>query len=81
MKRFTPSHLGRCDFLDVLEEAVVLRIPVVLELSGEERIEDVLVDVTTDGRGETVHLASGRRIRLDGIVALERQPIRDERRD
>jgi Rho-binding antiterminator len=42
------TKLDRCDFLDVLEEAAVLRRPVVVELREGTVFEDRVRDVVTE---------------------------------
>jgi Rho-binding antiterminator len=47
------GHLiERCDFLDVLEEAVTLRKPVSVELRDGTRFEDRVRDVVTEDGAE-----------------------------
>lgn len=40
-------QLGRCEFLDVLEESAVTAAPVQVELRDGQRFTDVVRDVTT----------------------------------
>lgn len=79
LKRFVQSELGRCDFLDVLEEAVLLRVPVRLERTDGTRIEGIVQDVATDADGETVHLSGSQRVSVSDISSLEREPKPGER--
>lgn len=78
-KRFVQSELGRCDFLDVLEEAVLLRVPVRIERTDGSRIDGVVEDVTTREGGEYVRLTGDRRVDVNDIAALEREARPGER--
>jgi transcriptional antiterminator Rof (Rho-off) len=46
-ERFDQDQVGRCDFLDVLEEAVLRRTPVAVTLRDGTAFRDVVVDVVT----------------------------------
>lgn len=48
MSRICQTDVGRCDFIDVLEEAVVIRTPVTVELVDGSRFIDQVVDVVTE---------------------------------
>lgn len=64
--------LGRCDFLDVLEEAAVRRTPVELELSDGQRFSARVVDVEATAQGDVVVLDDGRRIPVGEVGAMTR---------
>lgn len=44
----TPTNSGRCDFLDVLEEAVTIKKPVQVELRDGQRFVDGVKNVVTE---------------------------------
>ena len=64
--------LGRCDFLDVLEEAAVRRTPVEMELADGERLSTRVVDVEATVEGDVVVLEDGRRIPVGEVGAMTR---------
>ena len=72
MSWYRQAELGRCDFLDVLEEAAVRRTPVELELRGGERLHERISDVEGTPEGDVVVLASGRRIAVGDVEAMTR---------
>jgi Rho-binding antiterminator len=66
------DDVDRCDFIDVLEEAVVRKRPVAIALrDGESFIEEV-VDVVTENHQDFAVFRSGRRINVDAIAAATR---------
>ena len=52
MSRLEQDLLGSCDFVDVLEEAVLVKKPVAVELRDGTTFIDQVTDVT--GAGDTV---------------------------
>lgn len=48
MTLMTQDDLGRCDFIDVLEEAAIRHTPVGIELRGGESFIDRVADVVTE---------------------------------
>ena len=66
------DELGRCDFLDVLEEAVLRRKTVAVELRSGETFLDRVVDVVTESGDELVVFHAHPRISVGQIVAVTR---------
>ena len=64
--------LDRCDVIDVLEEAVLTRRPVRLELDEGDPITGRVVDVVTRDGEEWAQLEDGERVDLNRVVAVER---------
>jgi len=86
MTRFDRHDLGDCDFLDVLEESVLMHARVQVELldgsSFEDRIRDV---VTRDGQDEVI-FAAHEPVQVREMAAIRRDPLphgykRDPRRE
>jgi transcriptional antiterminator Rof (Rho-off) len=58
--RIDQDEVGRCDFLDVLEEAVLRRTPVAVTLRDGTAFRDVVADVVTrDGVDRAVFRERG----------------------
>jgi transcriptional antiterminator Rof (Rho-off) len=58
---FRQDEIGRCDFLDVLEEAVLTRRPVTVKLrNGDEFIDQVRDVKTENGEDYAVFLVHDR---------------------
>lgn len=66
------SDVGRCSFIDVLEEAVLVRRPVAVALAGGERFIDVVVDVVTENHEDYAVFAAHERVAVSDIVAATR---------
>lgn len=75
MTRYSQQDLDRCDFLDVLEESVLMRARVKVTLMDDTFFEDHITDVLTKDGGETVHFAMHEPIELRQIASIERQPL------
>lgn len=75
MTRYNQLDLGRCDFLDVLEESVLMRARVQVILMDDTHFEDRITDVLTrDGR-EVVYFAGHEPVELRQIAAITREPL------
>ena len=72
MSMMQQDALGRCDFLDVLEEAVLLKGPVQVKLRSGETFIDVVRDVVTKDGQEFVQFDSKGRMALRDIHAVAR---------
>ena len=72
MSWYRQAEIGRCPFLDVLEEAAVRQSPVELELRGGERLHERIADVEATPAGDVVVLASGRRVAVEHVEAMTR---------
>lgn len=58
---FIQDEVGRCDFLDVLEEAAVRKQPVTARLKAGEEFTDTVMDVVTENHKDyAVFKAKGR---------------------
>lgn len=64
--------VGRCSFIDVLEEAALLHRPVAVALRGGERFIDVVADVVTENHEDYAVFRSHPRVSVTEIVAATR---------
>jgi Rho-binding antiterminator len=66
------DDVGRCSFIDVLEEAVLVHRPVAVALRDGTRFIDVVMDVVTE-RGEDYAVFKSRaRVAVTDIAATTR---------
>ena len=72
MSMMQQDELGRCDFLDVLEEAVLVKRPVQVKLRTGETFIDIVRDVVTKDGQEFVQFDSNGRKPLREIHAVTR---------
>ncbi len=72
MSMMQQDELGRCDFLDVLEEAVLRKGPVQVKLRSGDTFIDIVRDVVTKDGQEFVHFDSKGRMALRDIHAVTR---------
>jgi len=70
MKAVKPAPVG-CAFLDRLEEAVVLRKPVVLHVRDGRRLECGISDIVTRDSADWLILDDGLELRADSVASLE----------
>ncbi len=70
MPRFLQDELGRCDFIDVLEEAVLRRRPVQVQLRTGEAFTDQLVDVLTESGDDFAVFREHPRVPVGQLAAL-----------
>jgi transcriptional antiterminator Rof (Rho-off) len=70
MSRKSQEQLGRCDFIDVLEEAVLRRRPVVVQLRAGEQFTDRIVDVVTEGGDDYAVFGAHPRVAVGDIATL-----------
>lgn len=66
------EDLGRCDFIDVLEEAVLTKKPVAVKLTNGESFIDKIQDVVTQGGHDYVDFQLHDRVRVSEIVGMTR---------
>jgi transcriptional antiterminator Rof (Rho-off) len=66
------NAVGRCSFIDVLEEAVLVRRPVAIALSDGERFIDTVTDVVTENHEDYAVFAAHERVPVTRIVAATR---------
>ena len=73
--------VGRCSFIDVLEEAVLVHRPVALALRDGTRFIDVVEDVVTENGEDYAVFHSHERVPVTDIAAATRaDPHRTPRR-
>lgn len=72
MTRICQDEVGRCDFLDVLEEAVLKHRPVAVQLREGEAFIDLVVDVVTEQGDDFAVFKSHERVSVGQILAVTR---------
>ncbi len=72
MTLMNQDELGRCDFIDVLEEAALRRTPVAVRLRGGESFIDEVVDVVTENGDDFAVFRSHARVPVGDIQAVTR---------
>lgn len=72
MTRICQDEVGRCDFLDVLEEAVLRRRPVAVQLREGEAFIDEVVDVVTEQGDDFAVFKAHERVSVGEIRAVTR---------
>ncbi|WNG35127.1 hypothetical protein F0U60_16955 [Archangium minus] len=72
MTRICQDEVGRCDFLDVLEEAVLKHRPVAVQLREGEAFIDLVVDVVTEQGDDFAVFKSHERVAVGQILAVTR---------
>lgn len=75
MTRYSQQDLGRCDFLDVLEETVLMHARVKVELDDDTWFEDHLRDVVTENGLEKVRFANHDPVEVRRISSITREPL------
>jgi Rho-binding antiterminator len=64
--------VGRCSFIDVLEEAVLVHRAVAVALRDGERFIDLVVDVVTENHEDYAVFRSHERVAVTDIAAATR---------
>lgn len=64
--------VGRCSFIDVLEEAVLVHRPVAVALRDGERFIDVVTDVVTENHEDYAVFRTHDRVAVTDIAAATR---------
>jgi len=72
MTRISQDDVGRCDFIDVLEEAVLRRQPVAVQLRAGESFIDAVVDVVTEQGDDFAVFKRHARVSVGNILAVTR---------
>jgi transcriptional antiterminator Rof (Rho-off) len=72
MSRIRQDDVGQCDFIDVLEEAVLRRRPVAVQLRAGETFIDQMLDVVTEAGREFAVFRSHVRVPVMEIAAVSR---------
>ncbi|QSQ18725.1 hypothetical protein JY651_25530 [Pyxidicoccus parkwayensis] len=73
MARMCQDDVGRCDFIDVLEEAVLRRRPVAVELRAGESFTDQVTDVVTEQGDDFAVFRSHARVPVGDILSVTRE--------
>jgi hypothetical protein len=77
MSRISQDDVGRCDFIDVLEEAVTRGRAVAVQLRAGETFIDQLLDVLTENGDEFAVFRQHDRVSVGEISAVSRpEPAR-----
>jgi Rho-binding antiterminator len=74
MARMSQDDVGRCDFIDVLEEAVLWRRPVAVQLRAGDTFIDHVVDVVTEQGDDFAIFRSHARVPVGDILSVSREP-------
>lgn len=72
MSRICQDDVGPCDFIDVLEEVVLRRRPVAVQLRAGEIFIDQMLDVVTEGGREFAIFRAHARVPVAQIAAISR---------
>ncbi len=72
MSRICQDDVGPCDFIDVLEEAVLRRRPVAVQLRAGETFIDQMLDVVTEAGRDFAVFRSHARVPVREIAAVSR---------
>jgi len=72
MERIDQDRVGSCSFIDVLEEAVLSRRPVAVELRDGSAFIDLVTDVTTESGRDFAEFRTHARIPVLDIRAATR---------
>lgn len=77
MGRLEQDRVGSCSFLDVLEEAVLVKRPVAVELRDGTTFIDQVTEVTTESGQDFAVFRSHPRVAVRDIAAATRaEPLR-----
>lgn len=76
MTRICQDDVGRCDFIDVLEEAALRRGPVSVHLREGEAFLDEVVDVVTEKGEDYAVFKSHERVPVGAILSVTRAQAR-----
>ncbi len=74
MAQMRQDDVGRCDFIDVLEEAVLRRRPVSVQLRAGDAFTDQVVDVVTEQGDDFAVFRSHARVPVGDILSVTREP-------
>lgn len=72
MSRLEQDQVGSCSFVDVLEEAVLVKRPVAIELRDGTTFIDQVTDVTTESGQDFAVFRSHARVAVKEIAAATR---------
>jgi Rho-binding antiterminator len=72
MSRICQDDVGQCDFIDVLEETVLRRRPVAVQLRAGETFIDQMTDVVTEAGTDFAIFRTHPRVPVREIAAVSR---------
>jgi hypothetical protein len=75
MSRICQDDVGQCDFIDVLEETVLRRRPVAVQLRAGETFIDQMMDVVTEAGTDFAIFRTHPRVPVREIVAVSRSEV------
>ncbi len=75
MTLMSQDDVGRCDFIDVLEEAVLRRRSVAVQLRAGEAFIDEVVDVVTEQGDDFAVFRSHARVPVGDILSVTREEL------
>jgi hypothetical protein len=75
MSRICQDDVGQCDFIDVLEETVLRRRPVAVQLRAGEMFIDQMMDVVTEAGTDFAIFRSHPRVPVREIAAVSRSEV------
>lgn len=75
MSRICQDDVGQCDFIDVLEETVLRRRPVAVQLRAGETFIDQMMDVVTEAGTDFAVFRTHSRVPVREIVAVSRSEV------
>jgi hypothetical protein len=73
-EEYEQNKVGRCDFLDVLEEAATVGGKIHVRLTDGRELDDTVREVVTEGGRELVVFGENGTIPLASIAAATRGP-------
>lgn len=76
MSRICQDDVGQCDFIDVLEETVLRRRPVAVQLRAGDTFIDQMMDVVTEAGTDFAIFRTHGRVPVREIVAVSRSEVR-----
>jgi transcriptional antiterminator Rof (Rho-off) len=80
MSLMRQDEIGTCDFLDVLEEAALVKRPIAVELRDGEAFIDEVKDVLTQGGADYVDFLIHGRVAVRDILGTSRAEPAPSRR-
>lgn len=75
MSRICQDDVGQCDFIDVLEETVLRRRPVAVQLRAGELFIDQMMDVVTEAGTDFAIFRTHPRVPVREIAAVSRSEV------
>ncbi|MFL5318748.1 MAG: hypothetical protein ACJ790_03770 [Myxococcaceae bacterium] len=73
MSRFiSEEEYGSCDVVDVLEEAVLAKTPIEIQLASGERFSDIVEDVVTENHDDFAVFRSHPRVSVHDVKLVSK---------